>query len=65
MRGVDYKAGDGAVCADVVVVEADGCDPAKDSAVVSLLADKGYVYHGHEERNNWFVRSGFQATSLA
>jgi hypothetical protein len=49
---------------DVIVIEADGGNPAKDKGVIDLLASKGYAYHGHVVRNDWFVRQGFHASSL-
>ncbi len=48
---------------DVVCVEASGHNPDKDKAVVDLLVSKGYSYHGHVVRNDWFVRQGFVATT--
>lgn len=48
---------------DVIVIEADGGNPDKDRGVIDLLATKGYAYHGHVVRNDWFVRQGFVATT--
>ena len=43
---------------NVVTVEADGTDPEKDKAVISLLQDAGYVFDGVLEpyviRNVWY-----------
>lgn len=46
----------------VLVVEADGTNPAKDAAVISLLQANGFLYHGHVNNNDWFVHQSFSAT---
>lgn len=48
------------VMVDVIVIEADGHDAAKDEAVIDLLKSKGYIYHGHVARNDWFVHESFE-----
>ena len=40
---------------NVITVEADGTNPGKDAAVVSLLQDAGYVFDGVLEP--YFVRN--------
>ena len=58
MQTVDLQR----VTFDVVAVEADGGDPAKDQAVVELFSSNGYLYAGFLSRNSWFVREGFVPT---
>ena len=43
---------------DVIVLETDGHDPAKDAACVQLLADNGYRMEAPIKRNTWFFRDG-------
>ena len=44
---------------DVIVLEADGHSWDKDQAVRALLAEKGFAYHGHIARNDWFTHANF------
>jgi hypothetical protein len=44
---------------NVLTVEADGGNPEKDAAVIKLLEENGYDYHGHVVTNDWFVRQGW------
>ena len=49
-----------AVTVGVWCIEADGDRPDKDAAVVALLQQHGYQYHGHVERNDWFVHESMK-----
>ena len=53
-----------AVAINVVCIEADGHDPAKDKAVKEIMLEHGYIFHGHEIRNDWFVHPDFVPTQL-
>ena len=44
---------------DVVAVEADGSDPAKDQTVVEVFTSNGYLHIGVLSRSSWFMRKGF------
>ncbi len=48
-----------AVHISVICLEADGHSPAKDEAVVAFMKSKGYLYHGHVDRNDWFTHPDF------
>lgn len=48
-----------AVTINVVCIEADGHDPVKDKAVKDVMLEHGYIFHGHEVRNDWFVHPSF------
>ena len=49
-----------AVRVDVIVVELDGGDEAKDQAVRAHLLAAGFeLQFMHHVRNDWFVRAGF------
>ena len=49
-----------AVSVDVIVVELDGGDEAKDQAVREHLLASGFELHlMHHVRNDWFTRVGF------
>ena len=45
---------------DVIAIEADGRDVAKDNAVRQHLLSNGYRLDASESSNDWFVRNGFQ-----
>lgn len=56
LRAIDFAS----LSFDVIVIEADGTNPEKDKGVLDILISKGYAFHGHVARNDWFVRSGFR-----
>jgi hypothetical protein len=37
--------------------------PEKDQKVRTLRVDTGYVYHGHVNRNDWFVLPDFNPSA--
>ena len=45
---------------NIICIEADGTDHAKEDRIVRLLRSKGYRYHSHVMRNDWFIREGFR-----
>ena len=45
---------------NVICLEADGHSPEKDEAVKAFLVGKGFLYHGHIDRNDWFVHQHFK-----
>jgi len=53
----------GRVSFDVIVIEADEHNEAKNVGVRKFLAAKGYSLHGREMRNDWFVRNGFKGAA--
>lgn len=59
LQAVDFSK----ISFDVLTVEADGLRPSKDQGVVDLLRLNGYRFHAHVERNDWFVRDGFEVSS--
>jgi len=48
---------------DVIVVESDGTWPEKDAAVRDILRHSNYNLHHHAEKNDWWVKIGFQPIS--
>ena len=56
MQTIDFAA----VIFDVIVLETDGHDPAKDSQCAQLLVDNGYRKDATVKQNTWFVRDGFE-----
>jgi hypothetical protein len=55
LQAIDFTS----ITIDVIVVEADGTNPEKDSSVIAMLQKQGFRYDGHDRTNDWFVRDGF------
>ena len=49
---------------NVICVEADGHSPSKDEAIIAYLQSRNFKYHGHVDRNDWFVHSEFRPREL-
>lgn len=45
----------------VIVVESDGTWPEKDATVQGMLRDRHYTLHHHADKNDWWVKDGFQS----
>ena len=52
------------VTINVVCIEADTHDPAKDKAVIDLMVQNGYIYDGKVVRNDWFHHASFVPMAL-
>lgn len=48
---------------NVVCIEADGHDPARDQQVIEIMQSHGYVYQESLLRNAWFTHTSFQPSS--
>jgi hypothetical protein len=59
LQAIDFSK----VTMDVIVIEADGGDPAKEAAIKALLSQHGYTYDGHVVRNDWFSRTSFEKST--
>lgn len=58
LRSLDFKA----VKFDLIVVEADRSNVAKDTQVMTLLESNGYSFIANEVRSDWYKRSDWKPT---
>ncbi len=59
LRSIDFDV----VKVGVFAIEADEHNPSKNQGVIDLLVSKGYTYHGHVVRNDWFLGPHFVPVS--
>jgi hypothetical protein len=62
LKTFDFRA----ITVDVVCIEQDGGNPAKDAAVRELMDKEGFILDAmNQVRNDWYVRRGFKGTQEA
>lgn len=59
LESIDFKC----VNFNVIVIEADGTNPAREAKIQEYLKERGYDLFKHVERNNWFVRKSWWANN--